>query len=319
MAKDFDDDFLNLDMFDDDDLLLLDVEDEDDFEDPFPSGKKSAASGKQKAAKKTGRQNDDYSGGKGPKVVLVILIVLVALIAVALFALQMSGGDLTNLLPWKAKTEQTQPSNPVESTPAVSEQVVTTPDPQPSETPDETTPAVSETPEVSEEPDAVWNGEGLALMQTVPASFEQKLVGVDNLGNVQDGGNHQVDTTIAAALKDFIAAARAEGYGTMLSTCYKEEVSERDELDVQEHGTGLAVDIVDVEAQVKAAFAQECTEEIQWLVENAPKYGFILRFPEGKEDKTGMEYLPYHFVYVGTTVAKDMAEHDWCLEEYLAQ
>lgn len=317
MARDFDDDLLNLDMFDDD-LLLLDDADGDDYEDDYgedmpPVKKKSSGSGKKKAAKAP-KQDNDYSGGKGPRIVLVVLIVLVVGVAVVLAGLQLTGGQL----PWQDRIDTTEPSTPVVSQPVTSEPAAVSPSVQPSESPEESDTVASETPAASEEP-TVWDGEGLALMQTVSASFEQNLVGVDNLGNVQDGGNHQVDTTIAEDLKDFIAAARAEGYGTILSTCYKEDVSESDALDVQEHGTGLAVDFVDVEAQVKAVFAEECTEEIAWLTENAPEYGFILRFPEGKEDKTGEAYLPYHFVYVGTTVAQEMAENDWCLEEYLGQ
>ncbi len=335
MAKDFDDDFLDglgdFDLFDDDDLLLLDVEDETDSYDGGLGGvsgsqRKGGSRGSGsagKATKKTSKKNSDYSGGRGAKAVLVILIILVVGIAAVLVTMQITGGNLSNLMFWKAKTEQVDSSQPPETLPAVTSP---TPETEPSaettEPSEETTPVASETPAVSDqptEPGTADSGDGLALMQTVPASFEQELVGVDNLGKLQNEGNHEVDATIAENLSKFIAAAHAEGYGTMLSTCYKEDVSDSDDLDVQEHGTGLAVDLVDVEAQVKAVFAEECTEEIKWLTENAADYGFILRFPEGKEDKTGVEYMPYHFVYVGTTVAKEMAENDWCLEEYLAQ
>lgn len=325
MAKDFDDDFLDgMDDFDlfaeDDDLLLLDVDEETGSfqeEDREADPRRSPGKGR-------GR-NSGYSGGRGSKAVLVILIVLVVGIAAVLLTMQLTGGDLSKLMFWRAETEQTEPSQAVETPAAESQPPVTEPveETEPSaettEPVEETLPVESEESTVSPGTETNENSDGLALMQTVPATFEMELVGVDNLGNIQEEGSHEVDATMAEALGKFIAAARAQGYDTMLSTCYSESVSDSDALDVQEHGTGLAVDLVDLNAQVKAVFAEECTEEIQWLTENAAEYGFILRFPQGKEDKTGVEYLPYHFAYVGVTVAKEMAENDWCLEEYLAQ
>lgn len=60
------------------------------------------------------------------------------------------------------------------------------------------------------------------------------------------------------------------------------------------------------------------TEEYTWLVENGPKYGFVLRYPKDKEDITGVEYQPWRFRYVGKTHAKKMQELNLCLEEYVA-
>ncbi len=55
----------------------------------------------------------------------------------------------------------------------------------------------------------------------------------------------------------------------------------------------------------------------QWLMETKAEYGFILRYPEGKEDETMIEYEPWHFRYVGTEHAAFMEEHDLVLEEYI--
>lgn len=55
----------------------------------------------------------------------------------------------------------------------------------------------------------------------------------------------------------------------------------------------------------------------QWLDENAYKYGFVKRYPEDKTDITGISNEPWHYRYVGTTVAKIMKEENICLEEYL--
>ena len=54
-----------------------------------------------------------------------------------------------------------------------------------------------------------------------------------------------------------------------------------------------------------------------WIVENCWKYGFVVRYPEGKKDKTGNEYCPWHLRYVGEVHAAIMANKKMCLEEYL--
>ena len=55
----------------------------------------------------------------------------------------------------------------------------------------------------------------------------------------------------------------------------------------------------------------------QWLDENVYKYGFVKCYPEDKTDITGISNEPWHYRYVGTTVAKIMKEENLCLEEYL--
>ena len=57
--------------------------------------------------------------------------------------------------------------------------------------------------------------------------------------------------------------------------------------------------------------------EAQWLANNAHRFGFILRYPEGKEDITGYNYEPWHIRYVGKDVAKKIYEKNITLEEYL--
>ena len=79
-----------------------------------------------------------------------------------------------------------------------------------------------------------------------------------------------------------------------------------------EHQTGLCTDINTIDS----SFA--LTNEAKWLKNNAYKYGFILRFPEGKEDITGYKYEPWHYRYVGVDVAKKIYENDLTLEEYYA-
>ena len=78
-----------------------------------------------------------------------------------------------------------------------------------------------------------------------------------------------------------------------------------------ENGAGLSVDIV----SASAGFSS--TDEYKWLVNNAHKYGFVLRYPEDKTDITGIIYQPWHWRYVGIEVANEMKSNNLCLEEYL--
>lgn len=82
-----------------------------------------------------------------------------------------------------------------------------------------------------------------------------------------------------------------------------------------EHQIGLALDIVtDTYVALNEGFAD--TAAGKWLAENSCKYGFILRYPKGKEDITGIEYEPWHFRYVGVEAATLMTEQGITLEEF---
>ena len=85
-----------------------------------------------------------------------------------------------------------------------------------------------------------------------------------------------------------------------------------------EHETGLAVDIVAVTNQRLDATQENARENI-WLQENCYKYGFILRYPKGKEEITGFSYESWHFRYVGKAAAKEIYDKGITLEEYLAE
>ena len=80
-----------------------------------------------------------------------------------------------------------------------------------------------------------------------------------------------------------------------------------------EHQSGLAADLHDLPcASVK--FAE--SEKFSWLCHHAHEYGFILRYPKGKEDITGNCFEPWHWRYVGD-IAPEIHESGLCLEEYI--
>lgn len=86
-----------------------------------------------------------------------------------------------------------------------------------------------------------------------------------------------------------------------------------------EHQTGLAMDVTN-EAGVQKPLTQDFgqSKEGKWLQANAHVYGFIIRYPAGKESITGYNYEPWHIRYVGTDVAQIIQAQDITLEEYLA-
>jgi len=89
-----------------------------------------------------------------------------------------------------------------------------------------------------------------------------------------------------------------------------------------EHQTGLAADIctnemVNQYGSLPEQFAQ--TEAYSWLYEHCDEYGFILRYPEDKEDVTGITFEPWHYRYVGKEYAKEIMDKQICLEEYVEQ
>lgn len=149
----------------------------------------------------------------------------------------------------------------------------------------------------------------------------------------------KVDSRICPELQQMFNDARAEGLALFVREGYRtteeqqkimdEKINEYEKQgysakeakkraeryvaipDTSEHQLGLSVDI--------NADTDKCSSEkvYQWLDENAYKYGFVKRYPEDKMDITGISNEPWHYRYVGTTVAKIMKEENLCLEEYL--
>ena len=82
-----------------------------------------------------------------------------------------------------------------------------------------------------------------------------------------------------------------------------------------EHETGLALDITTGGA-TKDTF--DTTDEFKWLQENSYKFGFILRYPKGKEKITGFDYEPWHYRYVGLDLAEKIYKEGITFDEYYA-
>lgn len=142
---------------------------------------------------------------------------------------------------------------------------------------------------------------------------------------MNDGSEEGLDFVIASAYRDSeyqkrlldedIELAMKE-QGLTWQEAYDQETRETMPPGYSEHETGLAVDIVALDYQYLDE-KQGLTKESIWLRENCSRYGFILRYPEGKEEVTGIDYESWHFRYVGVEAAQEIMEQGITLEEYL--
>lgn len=83
-----------------------------------------------------------------------------------------------------------------------------------------------------------------------------------------------------------------------------------------EHETGLAIDISGSDGKCAALDCFAGSKEAKWLDQNSSEYGFIIRYPNGKESITGYQFEPWHIRYVGAKVSMEIASKGITLEEY---
>ena len=146
---------------------------------------------------------------------------------------------------------------------------------------------------------------------------------------------YRVSTVCQEALAQMIADCRSAGHNPVLCSGYRSYWDQKALFDAQvqkygatyaktsvavpntsEHQLGLAVDIVSG-SYARLDAAQGNTKVQQWLMEHCWDYGFILRYPDGSSDITGIIYEPWHYRYVGLEIAQEMKELGITLEEYL--
>ena len=170
----------------------------------------------------------------------------------------------------------------------------------------------------------------------VPSDFDVKLANIN--------GSMYADERIINDIYKMIDAASEDGVDLMICSAYRSydrqrtlfnnkinklmdegmtylEAYKTGSMNVtvpgtSEHHLGLALDILTGSyTTMDDGFGD--TEAGKWLAANAQDYGFILRYPKGKEDITGIVYEPWHFRYVGREYARDITSLGVCLEEYL--
>lgn len=162
-----------------------------------------------------------------------------------------------------------------------------------------------------------------------------------NLGTIK--GSMQCDERIIADLLSMLQAARDDGINLMIRSPYRTDDRQENNFNnrvkeymgqgysymeaykkaskvitipgASEHQIGLALDITsDTHSSLDGAFGD--TAAGKWLAEHGCEFGFVLRYPEGKEYITSIDYEPWHFRYVGRDAAMIMKQDDICLEEF---
>ena len=178
-----------------------------------------------------------------------------------------------------------------------------------------------------------WNLIVVNRWNELPEDYEVELTELSN--------GQMVDSRIYPYLQEMFDAARTEDVYPVVREGYRTAEEQQEILDdkiqsyinqgysqvkaertakewvalpgTSEHQLGIAVDI--------NADKSKCSNEdvYGWLAENAYKYGFVLRYPPGKQKITGTSYEPWHYRYVGEVAAKEIYERGICLEEYFKQ
>ncbi len=162
------------------------------------------------------------------------------------------------------------------------------------------------------------------------------------LGTIK--GSMQCDERIITPLTDMFAAAKEDGVNLIVCSPYR-DITRQEYLfnrkmknylnsgysymdayktasvtvtvpGASEHQVGLAVDIIcDNYSSLNEGFGE--TDAGIWLKQHSADYGFILRYPKGKEEITGIQYEPWHFRYVGKEAAQIIMQQDITLEEFI--
>ena len=146
-------------------------------------------------------------------------------------------------------------------------------------------------------------------------------------------GGYLVDSRVKEALEEMLSACREAGYNPLIISAFRtretqqylyDNTANKNDTAVpghSEHECGLAVDILEsgYGGDWDNAEKTAATETQKWLTNHCAEYGFILRYPNDKEDITGIVYESWHYRYVGKEHAKEIMEKGVCLEEYLGK
>lgn len=149
-----------------------------------------------------------------------------------------------------------------------------------------------------------------------------------------------VAKVIAKPLSEMVEAARQDGLSLMVASAYRSKDDQKKLYDgfmtergqaftvshvappgTSEHQTGMAVDMSSASSACSAD-SDKCelqSASIVWLAQNAPRFGFIQRYPMGKQSVTGFANEEWHYRYVGVPLAKALNTSDMTFDEFVAQ
>ncbi len=166
--------------------------------------------------------------------------------------------------------------------------------------------------------------------------YEPKELVTPNIPIAPDCNNKKLRKDAAEALEDMYQDALKKGYHLVLNSGYRSYESQLEIYEEyfrkydkttasklvskpgsSEHQLGLGVDLTSQSVIDKNRMVFGDSDEYRWVVKNAYKYGFILRYPKERCSFTGIANEPWHFRYVGKKIAKIIYDNDWILEDYI--
>lgn len=147
------------------------------------------------------------------------------------------------------------------------------------------------------------------LREHAAAALEELFVAAENAGHVlyAQSGYRSYERQVN------LFAAYAENHGEEAANLFSARAGE------SEHQTGLSMDITSQAVGFALTTDFGDTSEGEWVSENAAAFGFIIRYPEGKETITEYQFEPWHLRYVGEQTALEITEANLTLEEYFAE
>lgn len=165
--------------------------------------------------------------------------------------------------------------------------------------------------------------------RTLPSSYKPKDLVLPNVRAMNSKSSLYMREEAARALENLFNAAEEEGLYLYATSGYRSYSTQKSIYNpysgysappgASEHQLGLAMDITLAEygSRLYVKFGQ--SKEGIWVKENAHKYGFIIRYLEGKEDITEYKYEPWHIRYLGVELATELYEKGITLEEYYGE
>lgn len=169
----------------------------------------------------------------------------------------------------------------------------------------------------------------------LPASYQPTDLTTPNIPISPECEDSQMTKVTATALEEMAVAAEKESYYLVLNSAYRsydrqQEVYSQWETKyggryaaeyvalpgASEHQTGLGIDLTSQSVIDGERLVFGDTSEYKWVLKNAHKYGFIVRFDTATAETTGIAHEPWHLRYVGKDVAQEIYDKGWTFEEY---
>ncbi len=180
----------------------------------------------------------------------------------------------------------------------------------------------------------------VAASRPVPAKYQPRDLVEVNLPHGDSNIPIRLQSRTAEQLQTLFGVASERGISLMVSSAYR-SIEDQEKLyndfvtkqgkaradqyvakpGTSEHHTGFAADVTDA-SPACAKDSDRCSlspATAAWLAETAPKYGFIIRYPAGKQPVTGTAYEPWHLRYVGVAFAEQATKANLTFDEFIEQ